>query len=106
MKLILSTRLSRTVYRRATRVGALVLALCLPQFASVQPAVGQQNASPSIDLQASGVPASAPDIDIYPDGLPFYDQQVGKLSSVETVSVLNSGTATLTISSIVASAGF
>lgn len=106
MKLIPSTRLPRTVYRRAMRVGALVLALCFPQFASVHAAAGQQNAAPSIDVQASAVPASAPDIDIYPDGLPFYDQQVGKLSSVETVSVLNSGTATLTISSIVASAGF
>jgi hypothetical protein len=105
MRFLSPTKFSQAAIASA-RFGAIALALFVLVVASVRPSAGQDRAVPSIRMRASGFPPSGPDIDIYPDGLPFYDQQVGKLSSVETVNVINSGTATLTINSIVASAGF
>lgn len=92
--------LELTPHRTSACINSALLLFALLQLSSA----AQSASSP----QKRGVvsPASSPIIDIYPDGLPFYDQQIGKLSPAETINILNSGSTTITFSKIVASTGF
>lgn len=94
-----------TVHRTSARLSGVLLLLGLPPVASVQHATAQISGA-SQDQRRSVLATSSPILDLYPDGLPFYDQQIGKISPAETINILNSGSATITFSNIVASAGF
>ena len=104
MRVTSSTDSFATLSRELLRAGTLVVLLCLVHLGIGGQAAAQKTRS--LGGASEGAPSSTPALDIDPVGLPFYDQQVGKASPAETVTVRNSGTTTINFKKIVASSGF
>lgn len=101
---VTSANLCLAFYRASVRVNLVLLLLIVPQILSRQTAAAQITSAPG--QRRASVTASSPLLDIYPDGLAFYDQQIGKVSPAEIINVLNSGSVTITFGKITATTGF
>jgi hypothetical protein len=83
---------------RLALIGA-VLAMCVMWGGLVAP-VSAEGRPQSVALSGSGTAALAPVVSLNPASLSFADQQVDTTSAASTVTLTNSGDATLTINSI------
>lgn len=68
--------------------------------------VASNSGALSTALEGTGIAVAAPDVSLTPTSLAFGSQTVGVKSAVKTVTLSNSGNATLNIASIVASGDF
>lgn len=77
-----------------------------PRSATLTLASDASNGSAVLSLSGSGVAAAAPAVSLTPSALDFGNQTIGVISSARGVTLTNSGSAALNLSSISASTGF